>query len=76
MVCFQPYALTSIFGIDGSELTNTYADLNFYLKNELAEKLSGTDSFLARTKLLSDFLLRRIADNKNRFPVFTLLLRL
>lgn len=65
VVSFQPHALRSIFGLNASELTNTYADLTLYIKNQLAEKLSGTDSFLIRTKLLSEFLLKRIADNKN-----------
>jgi AraC-like DNA-binding protein len=66
VVCFQPHALKNIFGFDARELTDTYADLSVYIRNDLLEKLSETDSFFIRTKLLSEFLLNRIAENKNK----------
>jgi len=66
VVCFQPHALKNIFGFDARELTDTYANLSALIRNDLLEKLSGTDSFFDRTKLLSGFLLSQITGNKTK----------
>lgn len=64
IVCFQPYGLKEIFGLHASELTNTYTDLNVILKTNLQERLSETYSFYDKVKILSEFFLSRIAENK------------
>ncbi len=64
IVCFQPSGLKSIFGLDASQLTNTYIDLGTICKTYLPERLSETDSFYDKVKILSEFFLSRIAENK------------
>lgn len=64
IVCFQPYGIKSIFGLDASELTNTYADLNAVFKTSLAERLYEARSFYDKVKILSEFFLNRMSENK------------
>lgn len=64
-VYFQSNAIKSIFGIDASELTDSYIDLDDIVRNDLTEQLLSESEMDKRIVILSDFLFRQIAINKH-----------
>ncbi|MBV8256058.1 MAG: AraC family transcriptional regulator [Chitinophaga sp.] len=65
VVCFQPNAIKSIFGIDADELTDSYVHLNDIVKNDLASQLLVEKRLNKRITIISDFISRLIVKNKH-----------
>lgn len=66
MVCFQPNALKSIFGIDAYELTDQYVELGTILQNNLNESLLYEPSINKRIEILSSFFLNQLYLNNTK----------
>jgi AraC-like DNA-binding protein len=65
-IYFRPHAVKAIFGIDACDLTNSYADLNDIVKNDLSEQLLLSGSIEKKMAHLSNFLIRQLWLNKAR----------
>lgn len=69
VVCFQPHAIKSVFGIDAHELTDRCADVRLLVKNNPGELLQQEGSTKQLVAVLSDFIRRQIilnGQNENR----------
>jgi AraC-like DNA-binding protein len=60
VICFQPNALKSIFGIDASELTDSYINLDDYTNSHRSEILNEESNISQKIRLISEFLMAQI----------------
>lgn len=65
-VYFQPHSLKTIFGIDASELTDNYVNLEAILKTDILRQLQDEENTDKWISSISNFISRQIELNKHR----------
>jgi len=73
-ICFEPYAIKSIFGIDANEFTNSGIDFNLIQDKKhstLSEQLVETDGLEGKIKMLSNYLLYQHQSNERQTDELT-----
>lgn len=73
-ICFQPYALKSVFGMDAHELTNDCLDLNIFSNKKqgtLSEILFNAPALADRIRILSAYVSGRVENNTQQTDAAT-----